>query len=103
MPLIDHNTLETIILIAISLLGLFMKRHFDKRDKSDNELKVALGKLEDKKDMAVGEWREEVNANFCTIKTNTQRIADELREKVPYEHCTGRMDRLDERLRKVGA
>lgn len=103
MPLIDHNTLETIILIAISLLGLFMKRHFDKRDKSDNELKVALGKLEDKKDMALGEWREEVNANFCTIKTNTQRMADELREKVHYEHCTGRMDRLDERLRKVGA
>ena len=92
--------------LTVSLMYFSIRRLFEKRtadaDKKDAEIKRLLGVLETSKEDSLSEWKEEVNASFCTIKANTQKIVDELHEKVPYEHCTGRMDQLDTRLRNIG-
>jgi len=92
--------------LTVSLMYFAIRRLFEKRtvdaDKKDAEIKRLLGVLEVSKEESLSEWKEEVNASFCTIKANTQKIADELSGKVPYEHCAGRMDQLDERLRNIG-
>ena len=98
----EHNILESIILVVVSLLGLFMKRRFDAKDAKDVEIKELLAKIEESKENDILEWKEEVHDSLCTIKVNTQKIADELHDKVPYEHCSGRLDKLDERIRAVG-
>ena len=42
----EHHILEFITLIAVSLLGFFMKRRFDAKDEKDVEIKELLAKIE---------------------------------------------------------
>ena len=98
----EHHILEFITLIAVSLLGFFMKRRFDAKDEKDVEIKELLAKIEVTKEDANLEWKEEVNASFCAIKSDTKAITDALHDRVIYDHCNARMDKFDERIRSVG-
>ena len=110
---IDHNMLEMIILIALSLIGLFFKRQFAKWDardadereraeKRDDDVKKQLDKMEELREANFALWKTEVNAHFCDIKNSHRKFIEDLHGRVPYEHCVGRMDKIDERLRNVG-
>ena len=99
--------LNTIIVpLVVSLSTLVIARKLNKKDKKRDEheaiVKVLLDKLDAKKEEYLNAWKDEVNKNFCTIKTNTQKIADGLNDRVVYDHCNARMDKFDERIRQVG-
>ena len=83
-----------------------IRRLFEKRtadaDTKDKEIKRLLGILEQQKADDILEWKEEVNASFCAIKSDTKAITEELHDRVVYEHCNERMDKLDVRVRTLG-
>ena len=101
---LNINTI--IVPLVVSLSTLVIARQLNQKDKKRDEheaiVKVLLDKIDAKKEEALDEWKEEVNSNFCTIKQNTQKIADELHDKVPYDHCAAIMDKLDTRIRVLG-
>jgi uncharacterized membrane protein YhiD involved in acid resistance len=76
-------------------------RHLERVEK-DIRIAELLASIEAKKEADLEEWKEEVNASFCTIKTNTQKIADELTKRVPFSYCDKKVDDFDKRLREVG-
>jgi hypothetical protein len=92
--------------LTVSLMYFAIRRLFEKRsvdaDIKDKEIKRLLGMLEQQKAEDLLEWKEEVNASFCAIKTDTKAISAALHDRVVYEHCNDRMDKLDTRIRVLG-
>ena len=101
---LNINTIVVPLVVSISTLVIArqLNRNDKKRDDHEAVVKGLLDKIDAQKEDNMNEWKEEVNANFCTIKANTQKISDEVTSRVPYEHCQERMDKLDVRVRVLG-
>jgi hypothetical protein len=87
LPTVDHNTLETLILVAVTLLGWYMKRQFDKKDKKDDKIALLIEQREAEKETAIREWRAEYKATLCSIKTTVETIKTDMNHRVHHDDC----------------
>jgi signal transduction histidine kinase len=102
-PIITWNLFLTAFLVPLGLLllGMWINRQFKTRDEKDLEIKNLLNKKDDEKEKAIIEWKSSVTQTLCDIKTKVEILGGALYDKVTWEHCSDRMDKLDERLREV--
>jgi uncharacterized membrane-anchored protein YhcB (DUF1043 family) len=107
MEFLSITNLNTLIIpIVISLSTAFIIQHSNRkakqRDEHETEVKKLLKQIEDTKEISLTEWQAEVHKNFNEIKDMTKKIADDARDMVPFESCDKRMEKLEERVRKIG-
>ena len=95
-----------VIPLSLFLASLWITRLFNKRDTKEErtatQIKELLDKADKEKELTIKERWDEFRKVQCEIKAKVNKIADEMHDKVPYEHCNDRMDVLDERIRGIG-
>lgn len=102
-PLFTWNLFVTVGLVplCVLVLGMFIKRWLDQKDKKDAEIHRLRLEADSRKENSVREWREAYVKNQCDIKKKLEEIGEELHNRVTWDHCKHEMDRFDDRLRDV--
>ena len=59
-------------------------------------------KYEALKEENIKEWRETYTKNQCEIKNTLKAMNENMHDKVTWEHCDDKMEKLDERIRIIG-
>jgi hypothetical protein len=108
-PFVTWNLFVTLLLmpLCVAILGMWIKRQFelsDQRKRAEGE-KIAqlLAEKESMKEDAIKERWATYSATLCAIKETVEGIKEDMHKKVTWEHCDSEHDKIDERLRSVGA
>lgn len=88
--------------LFIFALGIYMHYREKRRDQHEVEVKRLLDRIGKGEEESAHRWECEVKENFRELKETTKKISDEVSDRVVYEHCNDRMDKLDVRVRVLG-
>ena len=99
-PLLTWNLFLTAFLVPLSLiiLGSWMKRQFEKRDKNDERIASLLEEREARKDDVYRERWDGLQKTMCLVKEKVEDISEKMHERVPFSVCDEREREIHKRL-----
>lgn len=113
-PLLTWNLFVTLVLVplCVSLLYFGIRRLITKKDKEreekdkerelkDKKIEQLLAEREQIKEKALKEWQSQFAEVQCSIKRKVEEIAEEIHNRVTWEHCNTRRDTVDKILREL--